>query len=370
MSVAITYENLHRLWPRGDGAVRMLMYLWRIVCQGYVPNFTDAQLAQRFFRKPATIQRWRARWEAHGILLTSFRCQRTFYEINTVALQEAIQAAMQEEEARQMEAKARQLEKKTRLFNEISQNLRSQWTKAHLAGDQNDRSELIKTQDSTTSSPLNQSLVPKEPGNDTAIRKTGVAADDTGSIGNTTMLQLEEARQVNVPLLSQQSLVLGPELDPKDLSQDKMRVWMIEAAKRLVELSGHRWNRNLQRLLDGLDTPAVIRAVSSLWEQSQKGNVKAAPKFLTRAVQRKYSCSKRWSLPDNLPGVSPGPAPGLLDTGDSIIFPDWLPAWSRELLEKLHRQGYALSRYELVDGGIQIWTEAAGVQFFPHRALG
>lgn len=365
MSVSITYENLHRLWPRGDGAVRMLMYLWRIVCQGAVPNFTDEQLAKRFFRQPATIRRWRARWEEKGILITSFRCQRTFYEVNIVALQEAIQAAILEEEVRERESKALRLEKKTRLFDEISQKLRSQWTKTHLASDQSDRSELITTQGSTTSIPLNQSSVPDKPESGLADNNSGLALE--GEILGNAPQSNAEVKPARIFSPSEQSLAPGQNVDSKDLVRDEMRLWMMEAARRLVEQNGQQWNQNLQRLLDGLETKSIIRAVSSLWEQSQKGNVRNAPKFLTRAVQRKYFCTKGWSLPDELPGAPFTLNSSPLDPkGTLLAFPHWLPVWAKQLLEKLVGQGEQLNRYELVDGGIQIWTET-DIQFFPHN---
>lgn len=341
----------------------MLMYLWRIVCQGYVPNFTDEQLAKRFFRKPATIRRWRARWEAKGILITSFRCQRTFYEINLVALQDAIQAAIAEEEAREMEARARRLEKNTRLFDEIGQKLRSQWAKNHLVSDQNDRLELIKTQGSTTSIPLNQSFVLAKPGNGLADNNLDWAAEGRTS-GNASRFQTE-AKPASTRSSLEQGLELGTALDSKDLSQKKMYLWMAEAAKRLVEQNGQQWNRNLQRLLDGLETKNIVRAVSSLWEQIQKGNVRNASKFLTRAVQRKYCCTKGWSLPDQLPGPLHCHNSSAPTVGEPLSFPDWLPAWAKKLLERMIHQGHHLSRYELVDGGIQVWTET-DIQFIPH----
>ena len=342
----------------------MLMYFWRIVCQGYVPNFTDEQLAKRFFRKPATIRRWRARWEAKGILITSFRCQRTFYEVNVLALQDAIQTAIAEEEARDREAKARRLEKNTRLFDEIGQKLRSQWTKNHLTSDQNDRLELITTQGCTTSIPLNQSFVQREPGNGLATSNSGLAAN--GETFRAARQFKADAKPVSIFSSSEQDLASQEALESNDLGQDKMRLWMVEAARRLIKQNGQQWNRNLQRLLDGLETKNIVRSVSSLWEQSQKGNVRNAPKFLTRAVQRKYCCTKGWSLPEELP---PGPLhfnnPIPPTVRDSLSFPDWLPAWAKKLLESVIHQGHHLSRYELVDGGIQVWTET-DIQFIPH----
>lgn len=344
----------------------MLMYFWKIVCQGYVPNFTDDQLARRFFRKPATIRRWRARWEAMGILLTSFRCQRTFYEVNVVALQAAIQAALDAEEACEIERKARQLEEKTRLFAEISQNLRKQWAEAHSSSDQNDRPEPIKLEGCKTSILLNQSLVPDEPGKGLVLGSSSLVINQ-GLRGGSSLSQATESSQVVADLIQKHPSVQNAQQDSVDLIEDKMRPWMIEAARRLVEHGGQRWNHNLRQLLDGLTTMAIVRAVSSLWEQTQKGNVREPAKFLTRAVQRKYSCTKKWVLPAELPPLPIGVVPIASSSSCAPLFPDWLPVWVIQLLEKLSQEGHQLSRYELVDGGLQVWNEG-NVQFFPRSS--
>ena len=355
-SIPITYENLHLLWPRGDGAVRMLMYFWRIVCQGNVPNFTDKQLGGRFNRAPATIARWRVRWKRKGILLSTTRCQRTFYEINVEALKTAIQAALTAKEEREAEQKAKEIAQRVKVSTEISENLRQQWQKTHNQSDHFDQLSEIKTDGSTTSG-SNQSFVTGEPVNGLALhdglRGTGEAkpidAADTTYTGNVPIPSLQD----------NQLLKIGADCDSKDLKGDAMRQWVMEAARRLVIQRGQRWNKNLEQLICQTETPLLIRAVASLWEQSQRGNVREAPKFLTRAIQRKYSCSKGWSWPDELPavpaqyaGLQVNPAPSGVP-----LFPDWLPAWATAWLEKAVAMGTQINRFELVDGGLQVWTD-------------
>jgi hypothetical protein len=72
-----------------------------------------------------------------------------------------------------------------------------------------------------------------------------------------------------------------------------------------VEQSGQRWNRALTRLLEGLETDRLIRAVTAFWEQCLRGNVRNTAAWLTRAVQRGYRATKRFVMPDGLPEVLP-----------------------------------------------------------------
>ncbi len=73
----------------------------------------------------------------------------------------------------------------------------------------------------------------------------------------------------------------------------------------MVEQSGQRWNRALTRLLEGFETDHLIRAVTAFWEQCLRGNVRNAPAWLTRAVQRGYRATKRFVMPDGLPDGVP-----------------------------------------------------------------
>ena len=363
-SIPITYENLHLLWPRGDGAVRMLMYFWRIVAKGQVPNFTDEFLAKRFYRAPATIARWRARWESKGILLTSVRCRRTFYEVNIEALQEAIKAALETREKEEAERQAKQIERRTSTAQEISQNLRSQWHQAHPQSDHFDPLSPIKSSNSTTSM-SNQNSVTEEP-------KAGLAGDGFHPIelGGAQPSQEWKQENANKPSFkSTHTQLNGAIRDSIDASSDSLRLWMMEAAQRLVLQRGQQWNRNLQKLISSTETPLLIRAVSSLWEQSQKGNIREAPKFLTRAIQRKYSCTKGWRLPDELPPL-PSHSHGLSCPPTALttpsLFPEWLPTWAVGYLKQFEASRQAIERFELVDGGLQVWTDF-GVQFLPAR---
>lgn len=354
-SIPITYENLHLLWPRGDGAVRMLMYMWRIVCQGNVPNFTDKQLANRYFRTPATIARWRARWESKGILLTTTRCRRTFYEVNTDALKEAIEEAVAAQEEREAEQKAKEIARRVKVSTEISENLRQQWQQAHSQSDHFDQLLPITIGGSTTSI-SNQFLVTGKPVNDLAAGNNSQVAIETKPSATPSIEK--EARSIP-PLENSKFDEKGAICDSQDLSRDSMRNWLIEASQRLVMQRGQRWNKNLEQLVRQAETPLLMRAVSSLWEQSQRGNVREAPKFLTRAIQRKYSCSKGWTWPDELPAVPVqySAAQASLASSAVPLFPDWLPDWATAWLEKAVAAGTEVDRFELVDGGLQVWTD-------------
>ena len=361
-SLPITYKNLHLLWPRGDGAVRMLMYFWRITCQGNIPNFTDKYLGNHFNRAPATIARWRARWESKGILLTTTRCRRTFYEVNTVALKEAIEEAVAAQEEREAEQKAKEIARRVKVSTEISENLRQQWQQAHSQSDHFDQLSPIAIGGNTTSI-SNQSSVTDKPVN-------GLAANDgLSGIEETKPFQAATPQREEVAIPSLQNNEppkMGANCDSQDLNGDSMREWMMEAARRLVVQRGQRWNKNLEKLIRETGTPLVIRAVSSLWEQSQRGNVREAPKFLTRAIQRKYSCSKGWILPSELPSVPAQYSGVQVSPASSAIplFPDWLPAWATAWLENVLASGKQIDRFELVDGGVQVWTER-GIVFQP-----
>ena len=333
----------------------MLMYFWKIVCQGGVPNFTDKQLAKRYQRTPATIARWRARWEGKGILLTTTRCRRTFYELNIDALQEAIEEAVAAQDEREAEQKAKQIERQVKVATEISEKLRQQWRQQHDQSDHFDRSSQIKTGVSTTSI-SNQSSVTGKPVSGLAVH------DDLGGAEEAKLLQAATTQGKEVATPSPQNnepIKMGADCDSQDLSKDSMRGWMMEAARRLVVQRGQKWNKNLEKLIRETETPLLIRAVSSLWEQSQRGNVREAPKFLTRAIQRKYSCSKGWTLPSELPSVPAQYSSGVQVNPTSSatpLFPDWLPAWATAWLEKAVAAGTQVDRFELVDGGLQVWT--------------
>lgn len=75
----------------------------------------------------------------------------------------------------------------------------------------------------------------------------------------------------------------------------------MQVAQQLVSACGQQWNQTLNQLLEGLEISELVRAVCAFWEQVNRGNVKNAPAWLTRAVQRRYRATKRFVLPDQLP---------------------------------------------------------------------
>ena len=288
----ITFPQLQLLWPRGDGAVRMLMYLLKLVLSEKTPNFTDLQLAQCFFRSTRTIERWRAHWEALGVLTSKQAHGRTWYWVNLPRLKELIAQAQIAQQVKEAEARARKLQARQQLIEELTAKLVTMGDLELSATRHNDGSQPdilsgtntnLKSISCTTRTEESSGAEPLRTGDDHPEPRT--AAKQHRS-------------------LSRKGSPTDREAPASPVNQSRNRRYWLDVAKRLVATCGQQWNKNLSQLLEGLEFSDLVRAVCAFWEQVNRGNVKNAPAWLTRAVQRRYQATKRFVMPDRLPGIT------------------------------------------------------------------
>ncbi|WP_238154304.1 hypothetical protein [Synechococcus elongatus] len=348
----ITFPVLQLLWPRGDGAVRMLMYLLKLVLNQQLPNFTDRQLAKRFYRSTRTIERWRARWEDLGVLTSDYVKGRTWYGINLPRLRELIAQAQIALQAKQAEAHAQQLQARQQLIDELTVKL-------------------------VTISDLETSL----PRHDDNLQPDILSSADTdlNFISCSTTNESAAAEAISYPAHMTESRTLaeqhkrsspkksktGERIRESTVNQSKNRRYWIEAAQRLVSLCGQQWNQTLTQLLESLEFADLVRAVCAFWEQVSRGNVKNAPAWLTRAVQRRYRATRRFVLPDHLPVVGrtqPSSHDGLLsflqpqDEWDRYCPGQPKPAWWQVWLSRFGTPPELMD----TDDGLWVVVRAAG----------
>lgn len=337
-ALKFTFDDLHLLWPRADGAVRFLSYLLKPIQNGDLPRFTDKYLGRKFHKHPETVARWRARWKKKGILKADRRGGYTYYDIDLAALADAIQAARAAQEQVATEARAQALARRCEQDAQVAQDLRQQCRSAinadrHFADFEVDQ---LGIQQRTS---LKESFVIKEPGKTSGEQfKSG-----TG--------ELKRQNQDTTAM--------------SDRSQDHQ--WFLAAAQRLVMASGEKWNKTLQKALTGLDGDRLINVISSFWEQTLKGNIQNAPKWLNKAAQNAakgmtYRPSQKFRLPSQLPPlVAAAPVPAMPVVSQSCL-PLWLPSWAKAEVENLLKTIGSADQIFEVDGGIQL--QWAGQQLF------
>jgi hypothetical protein len=298
-----TYGRLHLLRPRCGEAIRFLMYLLRIQEKGQVVRVTDSYLAKRFLRAPATIARWRAWLERLCILHThQDHGQATQYVVDLEALRRALQQVEAEQERLEQQRRNQRLLQEIEHQEQIDDKLRQLCDLSFSITDQDDRFEPINMGGTYTDSE-NRFLV------NTIREDWSDSATDalTGDLPVMHLQQLDGEAAQGLTTAQPNSLSTPP--NETRATQSRTRTYFLEVAKRLVEQSGQRWNRALTRLLEGLETDRLIRAVTAFWEQCLRGNVRNASAWLTRAVQRGYRATKRFVIPDGLPHEKPSGSP-------------------------------------------------------------
>lgn len=268
----------------------MLMYLLKLVQNEHLPNFTDRQLAKRFYRSTRTIERWRAYWEDLGVLNSDHTQGRTWYWVNFPRLRELIAQAQIAEQAKQAEARSRQIQARQQLIDELT-------AKLVIISD-------LETSPTRHDDDLQPDILsgPNTDLNSISCNTTEESAAAEPFNGPASMVETRTpAEQHKRSSPKEGKRVESP--GESTVSQSRNRKYWIEAAQRLVALCGQQWNQSLTQLLEGLEFADLVRAVCAFWEQVSRGNVKNAPAWLTRAVQRRYQATRRFTLPERLPVV-------------------------------------------------------------------
>jgi hypothetical protein len=362
--VTIVFKDLHLLWPRGDGAVRFLSYLLAASRNGNTPRFSDRQLSKKFIKHPGTIARWRARWEAIGILKTKRRGPSTHYVVDIAALEIATLEARRLHDQAETEARAQAIARQVALDTETAETLRQQCLAADLV------TQHFADLEPTISRSLQET---REKRSFVLTDKEGSFHENLGSHILEPDAQNPEPEPETNPNATRQS---HPEAESdetfKNASENNhqenaisaaARAWFFEAAKRLIANSGNRWNKTLQLALNALDTTQLINLISAFWEQTLKGNVQDGPKWLCKAAQKvangnSYRPTRKFRVPGHLPeppAIAPIPGP-------SSTLPSWLPAWAVRPAEILLKAIGSFDRIEMVDGGVQVFWDG-GKQF-------
>lgn len=335
-----TIRDLHLLWPLGTAAIQCLAYWLRPTLNGEVPAYTDKFLGKTWLRTTETVARWRARWEALGIIKTIRRGGQTYYSLNLVTLEAQIRAAQLAKEQADQEARDRKLAQRVQRADEVAEILRQQWRDAN-----------IPTQHDLD---LQPDIVPIQ--QETDLQKEYFVLDEPekADCGDPQPLPSKPPIPTIPKPVSSSSI-------PQDLQ------WFMTAAQRLVIASGESWSPTLQKALEALDPNRLINTVSALWEQTLKGNVRSAARWLNQASQKArqgpgYRPSKAFKLPSQLPPL-PTAAP-IAPTASPGPIPPWIPTWAKPVLDQIVQAVGCVDRILEVDGGVEAWFDGRR-QFIP-----
>jgi hypothetical protein len=344
------YKELHLLSPRSDGSVRFLSYIYAACSNGNIPRLTDEYLGDTLEKHPVTIGRWRALWESMGILKTKQRHTCTHYAIDYIALTIAISEAKARKQQAKANARAKAIARRVTLDAKTAEHLRQQCL---------------------TSFPQTQPIVNSQPNHSAQLQKTReersfVLKDRESSFHENQgshhpslepepKTSLEAIRQSHLEAESNETSKTSPNNShPENAIPAAQRAWFLDAAKRLIINSGKAWNKTLQTALEALNTTQLINLVSAFWEQTLKGNVQDAPKWLCKAAQKvanghSYRPTRKFHLPKQLPQP---PAAEILIPPKHSILPTWLPTWAIPNVEALlQRVGSFTWIDEINDGG-------------------
>jgi hypothetical protein len=358
------YGEFHSLWPRADGAIRFLSYIYRACSDGHIPRLTDELLAEILEKHPVTIGRWRAHWESVGILKTKQRHGGTHYAIDHIALAIAVAEGKAKKERARTEARARKLVRRVARDTETAELLRQQCLTSFP---QTQQFAELKPKIST---PLQEtrkkrSFVLKDSENDlNENRGSHILEPDAQNPGPEPETNPNATRQSHLEAESDETFKNASENNHQENAiSAAARAWFFEAAKRLIANSGKRWNKTLQLALNALDTDRLINLISAFWEQTLKGNVQDGPKWLCKAAQKvangnSYRPTRKFRVPGHLPeppAIAPAPGP-------SSTLPSWLPVWAVRPAEILLKAIGSFDRIETVDDGIQVFWDG-GAQF-------
>jgi len=357
-SFKFSFDDLHLLWPRCDGAVRFLSYLLKPIQNGDLPHFTDKRLGRKFHKNPETIARWRARWKKMGILKSERRGGYTYYDIDLPALEKAILAARAARAQAEIEARAQALAQRAAQDAEIAQNLRQQCSEAidasrYFMDFGTDQSE---TQQRTGSKEFSVNRGP------------GEEDDSHETFYETKEASLPKNKKQDDDDIGGNRSIGEPKQEASNLeSPAKDYQWFLAAAQRLILASGEKWNKTLEQALMELDSDRLVNVVSAFWEQSLKGNVKNAAKWLNKAAQsaargRPYRPSQKFRLPSLLPQLVVETRAATPTVISQSSLPQWLPNWAKAEVEHLLKTVGTLDKIFGVDGGVQV--EWAGQQMF------
>jgi hypothetical protein len=346
----IPLKDLRLLWPRGDGAVLFLSYLITASLNGNIPRFTDKWFANNRQKHTGTIARWRDRWETMGVLKTKRRGQATHYVIDWVALNLAIREARRLDDLAKTEARSRAIAARVARDAQIAEELRQQCL---------------------TADPVTQHLADLQPDSCQPLQETKekeffVLKDSEGNFykNQESHHPSPDPEPKSNPKPAKQS---DPEVESNETSKNSLknnsqenaipaaqRTWFLDAAKRLIINSGKAWNKTLQTALEALNTTQLINLVSAFWEQTLRGNVQDAPKWLCKAAQKvangqSYRPTRKFHLPKQLPQP---PAAEILTPPKHSTLPTWLPTWAIPNVEALlQRVGSFTWIDEINDGG-------------------
>jgi hypothetical protein len=343
-------KELHSLWPRAGGPIRFLSYIGAASSDGHIPRFTDELLAYHLDAHPVTIGRWRAFWESVGILKTKQRYGGTHYVIDQIALAIAVAEGKAKKEQARVEAQGRKLARKVARDTETAELLRQQCL---------------------TSFPQTQQFAELDPNISGSLQETNekrsfVLKDREGSFHENQgshhpspepepKTSLESTRQSHPEAESDETSKNASENNSQENAIPAVqRAWFLDAAKRLIINSGKAWNKTLQTALETLNTIQLINLVSAFWEQTLKGNVQDAPKWLCKAAQKvanghSYRPTRKFHLPKQLPQP---PAAEILTPPKNSTLPTWLPTWAISHVEALlQRIGSFTWIDEINDGG-------------------